>query len=65
MILPTLMKREVYAHKIRYFIINIAELEEKLPSPLHFTKTVDHSLHILSKYFVHKLPFNMEKGKIC
>ena len=65
MILPTLMKREIYAQKIKCFTRNIAELEEKLPSPLHFTKTVDHSLLILSKYLVHKLPFNMEKGKIC
>ena len=62
MILPTLMKREIYADKIKCFL---AELEEKLPSPLHFTKTVDHSLHILSKYLVHKFPFTMEKGKIC
>ena len=65
MILPTLMKRKINAHKIKCFIINIAEIEEKLPFPLHFTKTVDHSLHILSKYLIHKLPFNMEKGKIC
>ena len=62
MILPTLMKREIYAHTIKCFIINIAELEEKLPSPLHFTKTIHHSLHILIKYFIHKLPFYMEKG---
>ena len=65
MILPTLMKRKIYAHKIKCLIINIAELEKKLPSPLHFPKTVDHSLHILCKYFVDKFPFNMEKGKIC
>ena len=65
MLLPTAMKREIYAYKINCFIINIAELEEKLSSPLHFTKTVDHCLHILSKYLVHKYPFNMEKDKIC
>ena len=30
MILPTLMKREIYAHTIKYLIINIAELEKKI-----------------------------------
>ena len=65
MILPTLMKRETYAQKTKWFIINIAEQEEKLPSLLHVIKTVNHSLHILSKYLIHKLSFNMEKGKIC
>ena len=59
------MKREINAHKIIRFIINIAELEEKLLSPLRLANTFDHSLHILSKYLVHKLSFNMEKGKIC
>ena len=50
-------KRNIYAHKIKCFIIKIAELEEKMPSPPHFTKTDDHSLHILNKY--------LERGKIC
>ena len=35
-ILPTGMKREIYAHKINCFIINMAELDEKLSSLLYF-----------------------------
>ena len=57
------MKREIYAHKIKCFIINTVALDEKLPSSLHFNKTVNHSLHILGKYLVDKFSFDMEKGK--